>query len=530
VAVSAYEDLVMVRVQSMLVFSPNFEALPTVQMTSDPSTSHTQAITGPSLPIIQVDSLRLDMDSGLLSHPVTPGASTNDGLSLPNQLATPQIPAGGQSHSLHSHLVMDDLPTGGPSLPEPSLEPEADTVTGLNLSQFGDPSLVDQPRPLVDHLPSEPTGLRHSTRSHIMTSRMRESISQQPSRKRRCIRSPGTARASPPQAGGADQPTASTADEPVTDSEQETLAPEDHLIETEEDAMGLFRCYTVLPSTDPDQYLTIHHVSDVPTFVKDTDSQYNPLAIFGPQAMQNIESPTSPMTPSFTPFLNHSVSKLMNWFYQRSTKTLADLNSLVHDVILHPNFHSSNLKNFSATHELRCLEKSSVPDSGLPYLKNDDWKEAVIKVPLPLVQTQYQNEDNAHTLEIKFVHRRLCEVIKSGIQDFAMSRNFHWHGFKQFWQPADNEPEQRVYGEVYTLDAFLEMESRLLDIEGCTLKKAIVPLLIYSDSTHLADFGTASLWPIYIWFGNISKYICLRASSFSAHHLAYLPSVSSSFY
>lgn len=496
---------------------PDSVALHTVQTSSDPSTSHTQAETGPNLPILRVDSLRAGMDSGLTSYPATPGASTDDG----------------PIHSPHRHLTTD-VSTGGPSLPEPSLEPEADTAMSLNLSRLGDPSSVNQPQSLVDHLPSEPTGLRRSTRSRIMTSRMRESISQQPSRKRRrtggppTIRSPGTASASPSWADGADQPTASTDDEPVTDSEQQILIQEDRLIETEEDAMGLFRRYTVLPSTDPDQYLTIHHVSDAPTFIQDTDSQYNPLTVFGPQAMQNIGSPTSVTTPSSTPFLNHSVSKLMNWFYQSSTKTLADLNSLVHDVILHPDFHSSDLENFSATRESRRLEKSRLPDSDLPYLKNDDWMEAVIKVPLPFVRTRYHNEDDAHTLEVKFVHRRLCEVIKSGIQDFASSRNFHWRGFKQFWRPSDSEPEQRVYGEVYTSDAFLEMESRLPDIEGCTLEKAIVPLLIYSDSTHLASFGTASLWPIYIWFGNVSKYIRLRATSFSAHHLAYLPSVSNS--
>ncbi|KAI0280365.1 hypothetical protein BGY98DRAFT_964046 [Russula aff. rugulosa BPL654] len=157
----------------------------TVQMSSDHSTSHTQAVTGPSLPIVQVDSLRLGMNSGLPSHRATPGASTDDG---PNQLATPQPSAGGQSHSLHSHLVTEELSTGGPFLSEPSLEPEADAVTSLDLSQLRDPSLGDQPQSLVDHLPSEPTGLRRSTRSRIMTSRMRESISQQPSRKRRRIR------------------------------------------------------------------------------------------------------------------------------------------------------------------------------------------------------------------------------------------------------------------------------------------------------------------------------------------------------
>jgi hypothetical protein len=129
-------------------------------------------------------------------------------------------------------------------------------------------------------------------------------------------------------------------------------------------------------------------------------------------------------------------------------------------------------------------------------------------------------------LEIKFVHWNLCELIKLGVQDFASSHNFHWCGFKQFWKPSEGKPEQWVYGKVYISDAFLEMESMLPHIKGCTLEKAVVPLIIYSNSTHLANFGMALLWPIYIWFGNISKYIQLRTLSFSAHHLAYLPPVS----
>jgi Plavaka transposase len=217
----------------------------------------------------------------------------------------------------------------------------------------------------------------------------------------------------------------------------------------------------------------------------------------------------------------------MNWFYQGSTKTLTALQSLVDDIILHPYFCSTNLANFSASHESQRLEKlDSVPDLNLPYLKNDDWKESVVKVPLPLARMWYPSEEDAPKLEIKFFHQDLCEVIKSGVHDFATSNKFHWRSFRQFWKPSEGKPEQRVYGEVYTSDAFLEMERKLPRIKGCMLEKAIVPLIAYSDSTHLASFGTASLWPVYIWFGNISKYIQLRTSSFSVHHLVYLPSVS----
>ena len=49
--------------------------------------------------------------------------------------------------------------------------------------------------------------------------------------------------------------------------------------------------------------------------------------------------------------------------------------------------------------------------------------------------------------------------------------------------------------------------------------------MFWSDATHLANFGTAKLWPIYLFFGNLSKYIRLRPSSGACNHLAYIPSV-----
>ncbi|KAL6308598.1 hypothetical protein BKA93DRAFT_822327 [Sparassis latifolia] len=54
---------------------------------------------------------------------------------------------------------------------------------------------------------------------------------------------------------------------------------------------------------------------------------------------------------------------------------------------------------------------------------------------------------------------------------------------------------------------------------------AIAPLMLWSDSTHLANFRSASLWPIYLFFGHLSKYIHSKPTSFAAHHLAYIPSL-----
>ncbi|KAH8834403.1 hypothetical protein DL96DRAFT_1580429, partial [Flagelloscypha sp. PMI_526] len=49
--------------------------------------------------------------------------------------------------------------------------------------------------------------------------------------------------------------------------------------------------------------------------------------------------------------------------------------------------------------------------------------------------------------------------------------------------------------------------------------------MLFSDSTHFTDFGTASLWPIYAFFGNLSKYVNACPSSLGARHLAYIPSL-----
>ncbi|KAG6831420.1 hypothetical protein H0H92_010633 [Tricholoma furcatifolium] len=366
-------------------------------------------------------------------------------------------------------------------------------------------------RLLVDYLPSEPSGLRRSRRPHKPTEKLlagQEPIAR-PSKRRRIDVNP----VDPLQLAPA------------------LLEPE--IFETDPDAMGLFRRYTTLPSADPDRQVTIHHVADAPTFIRLQDSvARSPLSVFGPHIAEN--NATSPSS-FFAPFLNATVFRLMNWFYQSTTKTLADLDNLVHDVILQPDFSIHDLEGFSASRESKRLEKDTIPQSHsitstdkslpeLPYSTTDNWRTTNIEVPLPLVRMRHRNEQAAPKLKVPVIHRDILEVVESLLKDFSF-QNYHLRGFKQFWRPSPDEPKQRVYSEVYNTDIFLGMEKQLPTIEGCNLEKVVVPLLVYSDSTHLANFGTASLWPIYIWTGCLSKYTRVKPSSFAAHHLAYLPSI-----
>ncbi|KAG6905315.1 hypothetical protein DXG01_003463 [Tephrocybe rancida] len=213
----------------------------------------------------------------------------------------------------------------------------------------------------------------------------------------------------------------------------------------------------------------------------------------------------------------------MTWFYTSKSLTLAALDRLVHSVILAPDFRCEDFDGFSTARENRQLDTG---DKGLPpFLSSDVWKQGSVNISLPFTCKKYHNrEKDGPTITIHFYHRDLVEAFKSGVKDFT-ARKFHWQGFRLYWKPSKDEPEQWVYGEAYTSDQFLDLESTIIPVEGCNLERAIVPLMLYSDLTHLTNFGTASLWPLYFWFSGLSKYICGKVSSFSAHHLAYFPSL-----
>lgn len=107
------------------------------------------------------------------------------------------------------------------------------------------------------------------------------------------------------------------------------------------------------------------------------------------------------------------------------------------------------------------------------------------------------------------------------------SFGFHYTPFKLLWKQESGDVE-RLYGELYTTDAFLQALDSLCTSPmepGCTLERVVCVLMFWSDSTHLASFGNAALWPLYLFFGNQSKYEHCKLTSGACHHVAYIPKV-----
>jgi hypothetical protein len=63
---------------------------------------------------------------------------------------------------------------------------------------------------------------------------------------------------------------------------------------------------------------------------------------------------------------------------------------------------------------------------------------------------------------------------------------------------------------------------------NCSLERVIAGLMFFSDATHLANFGTAKAWPLYLYFGNLTKYARSAPTSGACHLVGFFPSVGQS--
>jgi hypothetical protein len=91
----------------------------------------------------------------------------------------------------------------------------------------------------------------------------------------------------------------------------------------------------------------------------------------------------------------------------------------------------------------------------------------------------------------------------------------------------------KIYGELYQSPAFMDAHQKLQESPGepdCNLPRAVVSLMFWSDATHLTNFGNAKLWPVYLYFGNESKYRRCKPSCHLGNHVAYFQKVSRLFF
>jgi hypothetical protein len=300
--------------------------------------------------------------------------------------------------------------------------------------------------------------------------------------------------------------------------------------------------------TNPDNYgITREYLHGKPSITP--DGQYSLADIFvSPYAADSVGlPPKNPIYPSpiqkfcepatsifetvFTPFHNTSIYHLMMWFYNSSTsKSMTELNSLINEVILAPDFKREDFFGFRAQKEHATMDAYKESPQGDPSLStfDDTWIKGTVEISLPCDGVKHHSEADAPKFAVQVYYRKLLDIIKAALSEPAAEK-FHMFPFKEFWQPSPNEPEDRIYSEIYTGDAWNQEYANIYaaNQQGPThhLEACLIALMIWSDSTSLAQFGHAQLWPIYLYIGNMSKYSQAKPSSFAAHHIAYIPKV-----
>ncbi len=324
--------------------------------------------------------------------------------------------------------------------------------------------------------------------------------------------------------------------EPHSDIHPAPLSPLPNPVDTRLNQFNVFRRYAQKPQRDLEDGLSFEDFADAASHARppQKSGERNPLRPFGSTVASMLHHAKDAAASSYAPFLNWSAFKLMQWQYTGSmTKSSGELQRLV-DVLTHPEFKTKDLVGFNVEQEKCRLDEFGA--TGGAFSAEDGWREASVTLCLPKEKSTHTSEAQSPKFTVKNIWVRcLTEVLKAGYCD-GIAQRFHWlpfHFFHHARQGPDMQSKTRLYTDIYNSDAMIQedevIQKRARDTrdpsDGPDVEYVVGAIGVYSDSTHLTSFGTASLWPIYAFFTNLSKYLHSKPTMFAAHHLAYIPSV-----
>ncbi|KAF5344215.1 hypothetical protein D9757_014413 [Collybiopsis confluens] len=303
-------------------------------------------------------------------------------------------------------------------------------------------------------------------------------------------------------------------------------------VRTDPDQFGIFRIYSELPKSIPDEEVPIEDVCEGAGFPVPPPADSS--SIFG----SVIKVSSRVKNSIIAPFLNITVWRLMSWWYNSDTKSIADLDRLVKEVIHPSDFDPSHLEGFSTDKVLKDLD--NYQDDTRLFPAEDGWREISVEIPVPCRGVK-QPEAKAPRYIISGIFiRKPLEVMKSTFQS-SLTEKFHYTPFELRQESFPGSPSSfRLHGELYNSPAFIEEHNRVQveqfkkgkaspENKDLQYPTALAGMMLWSDATRVGHWGDATMWPIYMYFGNQSKYDRSRPSAFAAHHIAYIPKLSEDF-
>lgn len=370
---------------------------------------------------------------------------------------------------------------------------------------------IDADEPNIPREPTPPTGRGHRIKrpSQIIRDRQPEGPK---------LSAAGTRRLAKLKKEAAEKAAreAALVPEPETQPEPETVVADqiDDTYRTDDNAFGLSREYQKEPKTIP-------------------DATTSPVSTATENRSANTPASPEEIAEIISPFPNLSAFKLAHLAACMS-RIKASIASTLQMFRLDPTIVDEDIAdvNFDAL-------KEQTVNSCFPWEEGKrGWRKSTLSINIPtgdkvddVRDSQQTSEDSTFEVD-NFWYRPILPLLRTILTTSPDSQTFHYEPYRQWWsRPGSGDPPSRVFDEIYTSDTWLEEHEKvqkldLPDGEPDIYPRAIAGLMFWSDSTHLAEFGQAKLWPIYMAFGNQSKYERAKPGNRALLHLAYLPSVS----
>jgi Plavaka transposase len=241
---------------------------------------------------------------------------------------------------------------------------------------------------------------------------------------------------------------------------------------------------------------------------------------------------------SYHPYPNWSSYALGDWFWNRGVVNSKERFGELLEVLRHPEFKKEDVCTTSWDAVDQALSdgiKPIGPDSTSPdkfQIVDDlssgwDSTDVVLDIPLP---NRGQGAKVERFTAGALHYRSIVSVIREKMTDPQEFRRRHLQPFELLWQPDLRKDPVPVYGDLYFSNEFRRINTKvqnmaISDPSHTGLERVVIALMFWSDSTLLADFGSASLWPCYLFFGNDSKDQRGKPSANLCNHVAYFESV-----
>lgn len=289
-------------------------------------------------------------------------------------------------------------------------------------------------------------------------------------------------------------------------------------LKSPQNIFGLYRQYfnQKFPSHDPDAELSTHDLSDI---VENNQTAGPPM-------------PMHDGASTYGPYPNHSAFTLGEWFWNNGAqKSRSDFKHLI-GIITDPAFRTEDICGLNWDHIDHQLGHST---SDVDWIDEPDagWTRTPVTIQVPFPY-KINRRDRNRPLPLAlqdfvipdFYHRSIVSILKERLSS-KDAQHFHLEPYELHWQ-ANESKSVRVHGEIYTSPAFIEAHNALQESPGepgCDLPRVVVALMFSSDATYLTSFGQARVWPLYMTFGNDSKYRRSKPSLHLCNHVAYFQKV-----